>query len=77
MSNHAPSKPYVLVSATPYSQPDPARVGLARFDPFEHFCAVCGRHGAFGFGGDFMAEVPGLWSCSAHKAEVERKWKRS
>jgi hypothetical protein len=34
----------------------PPRVGVAHVSPFEHFCAACGAHGAFGFGGSF-AEV--------------------
>ena len=64
-------------SSTPYSQPDLQRVGEVQMDPFVHFCAVCGAHGAFGFGCDFAGGTPGLWACLAHRGEVERRWKRS
>jgi hypothetical protein len=71
-----PAEPYSPVTAMPYHQPDPQRVGLTRLEPFEHFCAVCGAHGPFGFGGDFSAGVPGIYACLPHRAEVERRWKR-
>ena len=71
------SPPYRPISATPYGEADPQRVGVSRMDPiFEHFCAVCGAGAPFGFGGDFAAGVPGLWACTAHRDQVERKWKR-
>lgn len=72
-----PSKPYLPVSSTPYGRPDPQRVGVVRLDPFEHFCAVCGAHGAFGFGGNFAGGVPGLYACTEHRAEIEKRWKHS
>jgi hypothetical protein len=40
--------PYHPATDTPEDQPDPRRIGLIRHDPLEHFCAVCGRFGAFG-----------------------------
>lgn len=71
-------RPYSPVSATPYGEADPQRVNVSRLEPiFEHFCAVCGAGAPFGFGGDFAAGVPGLWSCAAHREPVERRWKRT
>ena len=71
------SRPYKPVSDAPYGKPTPDRVGVVRQEPFlEHFCAVCGAGGPFGFGADLIADAPGVWACAAHKAEVDRKWKR-
>jgi len=67
-------QPYRPASPVPYSQADPQRVGMIRQEPFEHFCAVCGAYGSFGFGGDLTN--PGIWACTAHKGEVEKRWKR-
>ncbi|MBP0492895.1 hypothetical protein [Roseomonas indoligenes] len=76
MSDPTYQPPYKPVSSTPYDQPDPARVGVTRMNPFEHFCAVCGAGAGFGFGGDFMRGEPGLWACMKHRAEVEQRWRR-
>lgn len=43
--------------------------------PFEHYCAVCGAWGAFGFGGDHTPEKPGVWFCRDHREQGERRWK--
>jgi hypothetical protein len=58
----------------PFDQPNPARVGLIRMQPFEHYCAVCGRYAAFGFGCDFIKREPGTWYCGEHRIEGERRW---
>lgn len=58
----------------PFDQPDPARIGLIRMQPFEHYCAVCGRYAAFGFGCDFIKREPGTWYCGEHRIEGERRW---
>ncbi|WP_338662652.1 hypothetical protein VQH23_21185 [Pararoseomonas sp. SCSIO 73927] len=77
MSDPVYQPPYKPVTATPLDRPDPARVGVTRMTPcFEHFCAVCGRDGGFGFGCDFMRVEPGLWACSEHRDEVEGRWKQ-
>jgi hypothetical protein len=71
------SRSYSPISATPYGEADPKRVGVTKMDPiFEHFCTVCGAGASFGFGGDFAAGVPGVWSCAAHRDQVEKRWKR-
>lgn len=58
-------------------KPDPQRVSVTKFDPcFEHFCSVCGAHGDFGYGGDFSAGILGLYACTAHRSEVEKRWRR-
>jgi hypothetical protein len=53
-----------------YDQPSPARRGVVRHleGRFEHFCAVCGAWGAFGFGG--TAVMPGRWYCFQHRARA-------
>ena len=46
---------YRRLTTTPEDRLDPARVGVVRMVPglpFEHFCAVCGASGGFGFGSD-------------------------
>jgi hypothetical protein len=52
----------------PYDQPFPARRGMIRYSEgrFEHFCAVCGAWGAFGF--EVTAKEPGRWYCFGHRA---------
>jgi len=44
-----------------------ARRGVIRYpdDRFEHFCAVCGAWGSFGYG--VTAERPGRWFCFRHR----------
>ena len=67
--------PYQTLSATLANQPDPRRVGVVRSEPgapFEHYCAVCGAWGAFGFGGDHTPEKPGVWFGRDHR---EQRWK--
>jgi hypothetical protein len=72
-----PRQPCTPGSTMAYSQPDPARVGLVRFEPFKHFCVVCGADAPFGFDGDFSAGQAGVWACHAHRADRERKWQRT
>jgi len=70
--------PYRPLTATPEDQPDPARVGVVRMAPgvpFEHFSAVCGASGGFGFGSDFMQAKPGTWYCYEHREEGQQHWK--
>jgi hypothetical protein len=52
----------------PYDEPCPARRGVIRCPRgrFEHFCAVCGAWGAFGFG--VTSATPGRWYCFQHRA---------
>ena len=51
----------------PYHQPCSARRGVIRHPQgrFEHFCAVCGAWGAFGF--DVTSAAPGRWYCFEHR----------
>jgi hypothetical protein len=51
----------------PYDEPCLARRGVIRRPRgrFEHFCAVCGAWGAYGFG--VTAEEPGRWYCFPHR----------
>ena len=53
----------------PYDQPCPARRGVIRHPRgrFEHFCAVCGGWGAFGFG--VTGDAPGRWYCFRHRPQ--------
>lgn len=56
----------------PPDEPSPARRGMViRFPTgrFEHFCAVCGRWGAFGYGA--TGKEPGRWYCFAHRPDSE------
>jgi hypothetical protein len=50
----------------PYDQPCLARRGVIRYPKgrFEHFCAVCGAWGSFGYG--VAAGLPDHWYCFAH-----------
>jgi len=69
---------YRTLTATPANQPDPSRIGMVRLEldtPFEHYCAVCGAWGAFGFGGDHTPEKPGVWFCGDHREEGEQRWR--
>ena len=52
----------------PYDEPCPARRGVIRRPRgrFEHFCAVCGAWGAYGF--EVAAKEPGRWYCFRHRA---------
>jgi hypothetical protein len=34
---------------------------------FLHFCVVCGRFGAFGYGVSLRTGKPGRWYCAAHR----------
>jgi len=72
-----PVRPYRPASAMPYDKPDPQRVNMTRWEPFEHLCSVCGANEPFIFGGDFAAGVPGLYACGTHRVEAERRWKRT
>ena len=51
----------------PYDEPCPARRGVFRRPQgrFEHFCAVCGAWGAFGYG--VTTKEPGVWYCLRHR----------
>jgi hypothetical protein len=51
----------------PYDKPCPARCGVIRYPRgrFEHFCAVCGAWGAYGYG--VTGEKPGRWFCFHHR----------
>jgi hypothetical protein len=51
----------------PYNEPCPALRGVVRRPRgrFEHFCAVCGAWGAFGFG--VAGDAPGRWYCLKHR----------
>jgi hypothetical protein len=51
----------------PYHECCPDRRGVIRRPDgrFEHFCAVCGAWGSFGFG--VTAEQPGRWFCFDHR----------
>jgi hypothetical protein len=51
----------------PYREPCAARRGLMRHRDgcFEHFCAVCGAWGAFGYGA--TAGRTGRWFCFHHR----------
>jgi len=51
----------------PYDEPCPARRGVIRHPQgrFEHFCAVCGAWGAWGF--DVATGKPGRWFCFRHR----------
>jgi hypothetical protein len=55
----------------PYDKPSPARRGVIRHSGgrFEHFCAVCGAWGSFGYG--VSVEQPGRWFCFQHRAGSE------
>jgi hypothetical protein len=58
----------VAADEPPYNEPTPARRAVIRYPDgrFEHFCAVCGAWGAFGYG--VTAERPGRWFCFRHRA---------
>lgn len=45
-------------------------------EPFEHFCNDCGANRPYIFGGDFAADVLGLYACQKHHAETHERWKR-
>ena len=51
----------------PYDKPSPARRGLTRRPGgrFEHFCAVCGAWGSFGYG--VSVKQTGRWFCFRHR----------
>jgi hypothetical protein len=53
----------------PYREPCAARRGLIRRRDrqLEHFCAVCGAWGAFGYDSDLLAGHPGRWFCFQHR----------
>jgi hypothetical protein len=55
----------------PYDQPCPVRCGVIRYPQgrFEHFCAVCGAWGGFGYGA--IGKEPGRWYCFAHRPASE------
>jgi hypothetical protein len=55
----------------PYDEPFLARCGVIRRwrGQFEHFCADCGRWGAFGYGA--IGEQPGRWYCFRHRPDNE------
>jgi hypothetical protein len=57
----------VAADEPPYDQPYPARRGVIRHPSgrFEHFCAVCGAWGSFGFG--VTPHRPGRWFCFDHR----------
>lgn len=60
---------YVPLSSIPATEPDPSRIGVVRNEPgqpFEHYCAVCGRWGGFGVGVDPAKGASGTWYCAAH-----------
>ena len=64
------------LSAIPANQPDPSRIGLVRLEAdtlFEHYCAVCGAWGAFGFGGNHTPEKPGVWFYGEHRDQGKRQ----
>jgi len=50
-----------------YGEPCAARRGLLRYRDghLEHFCAVCGAWGAWGYG--VTVERPGRWFCFEHR----------
>jgi hypothetical protein len=73
--NHPPFRP---LTDTPVDQIDDRRLGVVRVEPgqpSEHFCPECGRWGTFGFGGDLLKGIPGVWYCSEHREAGERRWK--
>jgi hypothetical protein len=51
----------------PYDKPSLARRGLIRRPGgrFEHFCAVCGSWGSFGYG--VSVKQTGRWFCFRHR----------
>ena len=56
----------------PYDQPCPTRRGLIerRGGVFLHFCAVCGRWGAFGYGPPSLPVKPAeKWYCGEHRPD--------
>ena len=57
--------------APPYDEPCPARRGVFRRPQgrFEHFCAVCGAWGSFGYG--ITGEQLGRWYCFTHRPTSE------
>jgi hypothetical protein len=50
-----------------YDEPCPARRAVIRRPEgrFEHFCAICGAWGSFGYG--VAAGLPDHWYCFAHR----------
>ena len=66
MSDSPQRPPYRPATDTPDDEPDPRRIGLIRHDPFEHFCAICGRWGAWGVGADIRSGDIGTWYCREH-----------
>jgi hypothetical protein len=38
--------------------------------PFEHYCAVCGNWGAFGYGVSLQNDKPGIWYCFEHRPQL-------
>jgi hypothetical protein len=54
----------------PYDHPCSARRGVIRRPRgrFEHFCAVCGAWGGFGYG--VAGAQPGRWYCLAHRPDA-------
>jgi hypothetical protein len=61
-----------LADEPAYEEPCPARRGVViRFPKgrFEHFCAVCGQWGAFGYGA--TGNESGRWYCFAHRPDSE------
>jgi hypothetical protein len=54
-----------------FQHPCPARRGRAGKEEgvFVHFCAECGRWGAYGYGVNFRAGRLGRWYCAAHRPQ--------
>ena len=56
----------------PFDQPCPSRRGLIdrRASLFLHFCVVCGRWGAFGYGPpDLPVKTAEKWYCDEHRPD--------
>ncbi|MFC0407602.1 hypothetical protein [Roseomonas elaeocarpi] len=71
MSDEAPPRP-------PYKHPGrlprEQRIGLTITEPgqpFEHFCAICGEDGGWGFGVPGKPELGHRWYCYAHRDQGE------
>ena len=63
----ATTPPQLFESEPFYHEPCPTRRGLIRRSEgrFEHFCAVCGSWGSFGF--DVTSAAPGRRFCFQHR----------
>jgi hypothetical protein len=44
--------------------------------PFEHFCSICGKFGAFGSGVNLCAGEEGVWHCLEHSPNRPRNAER-